>query len=165
MGHELTGDSARGERGAALWMVIAERLGPAAAATTAISDGSGLSRQNLVEPAVMTAWLRSMASDPTSGMSSWPRFPHRGGDAREPIPADAALEHGVAKSGTINGVRCLSGYVVHEPTGRTIAFAVMVNGLREGTDGPATRAARSIVGVIDAWLARQAEAASANIGG
>lgn len=169
MGHELTGDSGSWVNGAAaLRMVIAERLGPAAAATTAISDGSGLSRQNLVEPAVMTAWLRSMASDPDIGdefLASLPRIGE--GTLESRFPRMRLSNTVLAKSGTINGVRCLSGYVVHEPTGRTIAFAVMVNGLREGTDGPrnALRLHESIVGVIDAWLARQAEAASANIGG
>jgi len=169
MGHDLTGDAGSWTNGAAaLRMTIADRLGPEAAASTIISDGSGFSRQNFVEPSVMTAWLRSISNDAEFGdefLASLPTIGEGTLESRfQTVPTGNRI---LGKSGTINSVRCLSGFIVHEASGRRLAYCVMVNGLREGTDGPrnAMRLHERIVGEADAWLTRRAEASSANVGG
>lgn len=169
IGHDLTGDPGSWTNGAAaLRMTIADRLGPEAAASTIISDGSGFSRQNFVEPSVMTAWLRSISSDADFGdefLASLPTIGEGTLESRfQTVPTSNRV---LGKSGTINSVRCLSGFIIHEPSGRRLAYSVMVNGLREGTDGPrnAMRLHERIVAEADAWLTRRAEAAAANVGG
>ncbi|MCA9287797.1 MAG: D-alanyl-D-alanine carboxypeptidase/D-alanyl-D-alanine-endopeptidase [Phycisphaerales bacterium] len=169
IGHELTGGPGTWTSGAAaMRMLISERLGAEAAASTIISDGSGFSRGNLVEPAVLTAWMRSISNDPEFGdefAASLPRIGEGTLESRFQRTPTGNLVTG--KSGTITGVRCLSGFVTNEATGRRIAYSIMVNGLREGTDGPgnALRLHERIVGEIDSWLTRRVEAASANVGG
>lgn len=169
MGHELTSDPGSWTNGAAaLRMTIADRLGPQAAASTIISDGSGFSRQNRVEPATLTAWLRSISNDQEFGdefLASLPTIGEGTLESRfQTVPTNNRI---LGKSGTISSVRCLSGFVIHEPSGRRLAYSIMVNGLREGTSAPgnAMRLHEKIVGQIDAWLTRRAEAATANVGG
>lgn len=169
IGHDLTGDAGTWTNGAAaLRMAIADRLGPAAASSTIISDGSGFSRQNFVRPAVLTRWLRSIANDPEFGDEFLASLPTIGeGTLESRFQRVATTNRILGKSGTITGVRCLSGFVIHEGSGRRIAYSVMVNGLREGTDGPgnALRLHEKIVAEIDQWLTRRAEAAAAGVGG
>lgn len=169
IGHDLTGDPGSWTNGAAaMRMTIAQRLGPEAAASTIISDGSGFSRQNFVEPSVLTEWMRSISSDADFGDEFIASFPTIGEGTMESrfqtVPTTNRI---LGKSGTITTVRCLSGFIVHEASGRRLAYSVMVNGLREGTDAPrnALRLHERIVAEADAWLTRRAEAASANVGG
>jgi D-alanyl-D-alanine carboxypeptidase/D-alanyl-D-alanine-endopeptidase (penicillin-binding protein 4) len=167
--HELTGEPGSWANGAAaLRMLLAERLGPEAAASTVVSDGSGFSRGNLVEPAVLTAWLRSMSGDPEFGDEFLASLPTIGEGTLETRFQRVATSNTIlGKSGTIIGVRCLSGFVVHEASGRRLAYSVMVNGLREGTEGPrnAMRLHEAIVAEVDGWLTRRQEAAAENVGG
>ncbi|MEM7756093.1 MAG: D-alanyl-D-alanine carboxypeptidase, partial [Planctomycetota bacterium] len=58
-----------------------------------------------------------------------------------------------AKSGSIRGVRCLSGVVISPRTGRTVAFSILLNDV---TSTAAIRAAKTyheeVVDAIDDWL-------------
>lgn len=93
-------------------------------------DGSGLSRKNLVSPAFMCAFLRTMA------------LSDGGGDlvASLPHPPAAYLKTVSAsriyyKSGSMDGVRCWSGFIV--PDGGDMAgalvFSIMVNNYSAST--------------------------------
>jgi D-alanyl-D-alanine carboxypeptidase len=116
----------------------------------------------------MTAWLRSISGDPEFGDEFLASLPTIGeGTLESRFQRVATANTVLGKSGTISGVRCLSGFVVHEGSGRRLAYCVMVNGLREGTEGPrnAMRLHEAIVGEVDAWLTRREEAAGANVGG
>jgi serine-type D-Ala-D-Ala carboxypeptidase/endopeptidase (penicillin-binding protein 4) len=103
-------------------------------------DGSGLSRQNLAAPVTLVSLLKSMrsspnyaqfyASLPTGGVSGTlqNRFVNTGVQGRV---------H--AKTGTLTGVRALSGYLEH-PIYGTIVFSILGNqssggdALRKGID-------------------------------
>ncbi len=106
-----------------------------------IDDGSGLSRGNALTPTFVTAWLDSFAHDPTLGETFVDSL-SRGGDPddgtlrrrfqtvdvdgkRTRLPAGYRVD---GKSGYINGVSCLSGYVTG-PDGRRWSFSVLCNGL------------------------------------
>jgi len=163
LGHEVTGQPGSWANGAAVMRMVAGRiLGPQAAGSLTIADGSGMSRDNQVTPALMAAWLEAIHLD----------------DAlREPFTESLALggEEGTlrsrfgevevdaevrAKSGYLNGVSNLSGYVTDPNTGRRVAFSVLVNDIPSSL--PVRRVKRfheQVVDVIDDWLAEQTGAA------
>lgn len=78
-------------------------------------DGSGLSRKNLVTPAFFCDFLRAMMDTPVFG--------HYVKTLVQ--PSDRVFY----KSGSMDGVRCFSGYVVPSDGGKedTIVFSIMVN--------------------------------------
>lgn len=85
-------------------------------------DGSGLSRKNLVAPRAMVDLLAAMRGDAlfTGSLA----VSGRSGTLRYRM---AELQGRVrAKTGTLDGVSTLTGYVTTN-SGRTVAFAIMVN--------------------------------------
>lgn len=103
-------------------------------------DGSGLSRQNAATPRSLVNLLRAMnftntreafySSLPVAGVS---------GTLRNRLRNTSAQGRVSAKTGTLWGVRALSGYLVHPDYG-TIVFSILVNHPRES---------RALVGAID----------------
>ena len=93
-------------------------------------DGSGLSRKNLLSPAFMTAYLRSMACSKAfdAFLGSLPR-PGEGTLAtvlpKLPAAQKARLRF---KSGSMDGVLCYSGYVLDAEGKPTHVFSIMVGG-------------------------------------
>jgi len=93
-------------------------------------DGSGLSRKNLLSPAFMTAYLRSMARSKAfdAFLTSLPQ-PGEGTLAtvlpKLPAAQKARLRF---KSGSMDGVLCYSGYVLDTEGRPTHAFSLMVGG-------------------------------------
>lgn len=156
MGHAVTREPGSWSNGASvLRMVLSERLGPEAAARTAISDGSGLSRGNGITPNDMTAWLASFHNDETLRPHFLDSLPQPGqGTLRRRFPNGQPGHVVHAKSGSIRGVRCLSGYITHKDTGRTIAFAVLVNDLSGAGNHNigALRLHEAVVDHLDSWL-------------
>ncbi|MCA9298498.1 MAG: D-alanyl-D-alanine carboxypeptidase, partial [Phycisphaerales bacterium] len=64
IGHEVTGEKGSWENGGAvLRMLLTERLGPQAASSTVIADGSGMSRENQVSAGTLTDWLATIYAD------------------------------------------------------------------------------------------------------
>lgn len=157
--HETTGKPGSWNDGAAVMrMIVADRLGPAAAAKLAVSDGSGLSRANTVTPDLMTAWLASMHTDRRLRGSFIASMPTVGeGTLRRRFQEVRVRNEVRAKSGTISGVRCLSGYIIDPQTGRTLAFSVLVNELpnRAGMGLNALRMHEQIVAEADRWLTQR----------
>jgi D-alanyl-D-alanine carboxypeptidase/D-alanyl-D-alanine-endopeptidase (penicillin-binding protein 4) len=135
-------------------MLIAETLGPAAAADTIIRDGSGLSRDNRVTARTMARWLAAMHGDDEVRPMYLATLPSAEDKLAERLTTGPLSHRLAAKTGTINRVRCLSGYVYDESTGRAAAFSVLCNGL---TTGESIRAAyrlqSDIVAAIDKHLA------------
>jgi D-alanyl-D-alanine carboxypeptidase/D-alanyl-D-alanine-endopeptidase (penicillin-binding protein 4) len=138
MGHELTGQPGSWPNGASIIRhAVHDRLGdPALSALLSVADGSGLSRENRVAPAAMTAWLASFHQDEqlaspfieslaVGGVSGTLRAARRPGLSSSRV-SGATVQ---AKSGYINQVSCLSGYVTM-PDGRRRCFSIMVNNLR-----------------------------------
>jgi D-alanyl-D-alanine carboxypeptidase/D-alanyl-D-alanine-endopeptidase (penicillin-binding protein 4) len=149
-GHEITGAPGTFENGAAaVREYLANRIkDPTLAAQIKLVDGSGMSRENRVSARALVEVLRvqatgkdfrpfiaSMATPGKEG-SLYKRFV----DDDEKLIADI-----YAKTGTINHVSALSGYLVYPDAGpndtaRVLAFSILVNGHGLG-------AARNISGV------------------
>ncbi|MFG0327411.1 MAG: D-alanyl-D-alanine carboxypeptidase/D-alanyl-D-alanine-endopeptidase [Phycisphaerales bacterium JB037] len=160
--HESTGEPGSWSGGATVMrMVLAQRLGPTAAASTRVSDGSGLSRDNAVSAETFTAWLRSLWLDPTLRDPFLESLAEPGEGTLRSRFARTKLENSVAaKSGSINGVRTLSGYLLNDRTGQGYAFSILINDLP--LSGSATTNARAlheaIVAVLDEHLAERTTA-------
>lgn len=118
-----TGDFEHGE------MAVRDFLTTAGADASMLRmvDGSGLSRHNLVEPRMILALLAFMASRPDFHYF-YDSLPVAGvdGTLRTRAKGLAAENNAHAKTGFINRVRALSGYVTSRE-GRLIAFCMMVN--------------------------------------
>jgi D-alanyl-D-alanine carboxypeptidase/D-alanyl-D-alanine-endopeptidase (penicillin-binding protein 4) len=159
-GHAATSQPGSWSNGAAVVrMQLRERLGPEAAAAVLIADGSGMSRSNHVTPGVLARWLASFSTDPRCGPAFVESLPRAGqeGSLIHRFEHKPLVNEVRAKSGFVNGVRCLSGYVTHVASGRRVAFSILVN------DIPAKVAASTVkefheevVQAIDQWLTRQA---------
>ncbi len=161
IGREVTGRPGSWADGAAVVrMLVAERLGPDHASRIVIADGSGLSRGNLVAPDTMTAWLRSYYADDllSEPMLNSMATPGEGTFTRR--FRNMTLENDVrGKSGSLTGVRTLSGIVTHPVTGRTVAFAVFVNRSDQGTVAVNARDfADQVVLLIDRWMTEEESA-------
>lgn len=157
MGNAVTKEPGSWENGASvLRMLLSQRIGPKAAADTAIADGSGLSDQNRVTPETLTRWLAVVAdskggSDFVASLAQ----PGKPGTLHHRFK-DAKLKNELrGKSGFINGVRCLSGYLTHPQTGRRVTFSILVNDIntREETED-AMKLHEHIVRLADEWLAK-----------
>lgn len=107
-----------------------------------VADGSGLSRENQVPPALMTKWLRSFHQDQDlaplfraslavmgrtgtlrNRLTDPPPPPGESASATSRFVARGVVVRG--KSGTIDGVSGLAGYVIGPD--RTLCFSILVN--------------------------------------
>jgi D-alanyl-D-alanine carboxypeptidase/D-alanyl-D-alanine-endopeptidase (penicillin-binding protein 4) len=118
-------------------------------AGTRIVDGSGVSHQNRLTPALLTALL-SYDAQPTHSrfhpvFSGLPIAGWSGTLADRFITPTTKSAAGIlrAKTGTLDGVSALAGTVV-DASGRSLAFAVMVDKVPLGLDAPT---AEDVVGV------------------
>ncbi len=115
------------------------RLGIAANSYRQV-DGSGLSRQNLVAPVTLVSLLKSMRSSP-SYAQFYASLPTGGvsGTLRNRFGNTVVQGRVHAKTGTLTGVRALSGYLEH-PIYGTIVFSILGNqssggdAMRKGID-------------------------------
>lgn len=135
-----TGRAATGQPGswasgaAAVRQAMRERLGGEELSRgVSVADGSGLSRQNRVTARFLTAWLNSFHAD--SRLSSlFVDSLATGGERGSLRSRFAKLStRGVAvqaKTGFINGVSCLSGYVTL-PDGQRRSFSILCNNLTQ----------------------------------
>ncbi|MEM7623453.1 MAG: D-alanyl-D-alanine carboxypeptidase, partial [Planctomycetota bacterium] len=157
VGHEVTGTPGSWTNGAAvIRLLLAEKLGADHAAAVSIGDGSGLSRENLIPPETMTAWLAMVFREDEETRDAFiDSMPVPGTGTLRDRFAGSRVENDIrAKSGTINGVRCLSGYVVSraDPS-RAVAFSVLINDI---TGGRQVRAAKrlheQVALAVDGWV-------------
>lgn len=152
-GHARTGQPGSWSNGGAIIrLVVHERLSNRILSSrVVVADGSGLSRENRVAPAAMTAWLNSFHNDETLGQVFIDSLAHAGVSgtlAKRFKNIDLHGGHVQAKTGFINGVSCLSGYVTM-PDGRRRCFSIMVNDMpAHRTVYPAKRMQEKIVAAI-----------------
>jgi D-alanyl-D-alanine carboxypeptidase/D-alanyl-D-alanine-endopeptidase (penicillin-binding protein 4) len=144
LGRELRGEGTASAGAAAIDSLFRARGLPAGALAQA--DGSGLSRYNLVAPELLAAVLEHMTKSPH--WQTWhAALPVGGTDgtlaSRFRGTPLAGRVH--AKTGTLSGVRALSGYVPG-PDGQPLVFSIVLN--------HHTRSAREADRVIDAALLR-----------
>ncbi len=161
IGHEVTHEPGSWTNGSSvLRMTLAEPapkgLGPEYAATTQVVDGSGMSREDRVAPRTLTHWLDRLQKDATIGemfVNSLASPEHKESIKRRFKDKKLACDLR-AKTGTINGVRCLSGYLTDTKTGHRLAFSVMVNDLKEGEQALLARDFHEdVVVTADRWRA------------
>ncbi len=96
-----------------------------------IKDGSGLSRQNYISADFMCSFLDAMTESPSfeAYLSSLPSPGGHGTLEYNMSGYSPTLRNRIkAKSGSMNGVRCYSGYILPStPEGQTIVFSIMTN--------------------------------------
>lgn len=118
-----------------------------------MEEGSGLSRGDLVTPAAMTQLLQYIAAQPWAGALQ-DMLPVAGVDGtlewrmRDGLATDKVH----AKTGSMNHVHCIAGYVT-APDGQRLAFAIMLNNYDRGDGGepPANRDIDAIVQLLAGW--------------
>lgn len=94
-----------------------------------VVDGSGLSHSNKTTAASQVNLLRYIASDRKLFSDMYNNLAIAGvdGTISKRMAGDATRNNVHAKTGTVNAVSTLSGYVT-APTGNLLAFAILVNG-------------------------------------
>ncbi|MEX0600125.1 MAG: D-alanyl-D-alanine carboxypeptidase/D-alanyl-D-alanine-endopeptidase [Rhodothermales bacterium] len=102
---------------------LLQRAG-ASTRAVAIRDGSGLSRKNMVTPEAMGRLLAYMYEHPER--DAFFDSLARGGEAGSTLRYRLHNVSVQAKTGSLEFVRALSGYVT-APDGRTFAFSILVN--------------------------------------
>ncbi|MBR1488249.1 MAG: D-alanyl-D-alanine carboxypeptidase/D-alanyl-D-alanine-endopeptidase [Bacteroidales bacterium] len=101
-------------------------------------DGSGLSRKNYVSPEFFVRFLRKMTTLPVwdAYFESLP-VPGKKGTLEQMFPGStqAFRDRIHMKSGSMNGVRCYSGYILSTDGNpqHTIVFSLMINNCTAGT--------------------------------
>lgn len=126
-------------------VAMIERETGSAPAVLAMDDGSGLSVDDRVTPESIIQLLTAMSGSPMfpSYLETLPESGERGLRRMGGTPAQGNLR---AKTGTINNVSALSGYVT-AANGERLAFAIISNGV------PSTWRAKRVEDQIGARLA------------
>lgn len=111
---------------------IIRSLGVSTARGAGIADGSGLSRQNYMSSDFFCRFLSGMMSSPSyeDFLSSLPSPGSKGTLEYNMKSSPASVKSRIkAKSGSMNGVRCYSGYILPSSGIKedTIIFSIMVN--------------------------------------
>ncbi len=94
------------------------------------ANGSGLGHQNRITPSAMADLLRRLFLDPRVGPDMLQSLSVGGvdGTTRNRFRGSSAAQRVRAKTGTLNGVSCLSGYVGYDSD--VAVFSIMVEGHR-----------------------------------
>jgi D-alanyl-D-alanine carboxypeptidase/D-alanyl-D-alanine-endopeptidase (penicillin-binding protein 4) len=127
---------------------LLERIGIAPGATQ-IEEGAGLSRQDLSTPDAMVRLLSYLASQPY-GAQLRDALPSAGvdGTLEWRMRNTPAADNVHAKTGSMNNVRCLVGYMT-TAAGERLAFAIMLNNFIRGQDEPSpSRTLDAIVALL-----------------
>ena len=127
IGHEATGDPGSWASGsAAVRMFLSKTLGPDAA-NFVIDDGSGMSRENRLTAQLLCRLLAKMnrMGDVADLYRDSLAVGGRDGTLRTRFGEQRLTGTVHGKSGYINGVIALSGYLVHED--RAYAFSILIN--------------------------------------
>jgi D-alanyl-D-alanine carboxypeptidase/D-alanyl-D-alanine-endopeptidase (penicillin-binding protein 4) len=172
-GHHVTRQPGSWSNGSAVVrMIIKDRLGAQHAASTFVSDGSGLARANRVSARTLAAWIANVASDGRVG-ETYVRsmaVAKEEGTLRRRFRNKTLTNEVRAKSGYINGVRTLSGVVLESSNGgalvgagngRRLAFAILVNDIPAGADERAKELHENIVEILDNYINENRRTAAA----
>lgn len=106
---------------------LTDRIGPLAAEVV-VADGSGMSRENRVTPRVLGAWLEELINDEDVGDAFIDSLAKPGvGTLAKWFSGQSPRNELHAKSGYLNGVSALSGYVRDPETGRELVVVTIAN--------------------------------------
>ena len=114
LGRELRGKASYDSSYVAMDEALA-KLKVSTARGIRVQDGSGLSRQNLVSPEFICSFLQAMTGSPSFGdfLESLPSPGFSGTLEYNMKGQPAALRSRIkVKSGSMNGIRCYSGYIL-----------------------------------------------------
>ncbi len=167
VGNAVTGEPGSWSNGAAVErMVLTQMLGPSEATRVVVADGSGMSRLNRVTPGVMVNLLLEMQGDSELSIAYLNSLATPGrGTLRKRFLSKKPENLVQAKSGYLDGVLCLSGYVTDEASGRRVMFSILCNEVPKTKNSNAKLFQESIVLLIDQWISQKAGAAAEAIGG
>jgi D-alanyl-D-alanine carboxypeptidase/D-alanyl-D-alanine-endopeptidase (penicillin-binding protein 4) len=131
VGAEVGGMPGTTEKGLAVVRAYLTDLGVGGSGYKVL-NGSGLARTGLLRPSQLTAVLVDMAQDPKVGHEFWASLSIAGQDGTlwRRLTDEPGRMRG--KTGTIDGVHCLAGYV-EAADGGQYAFAFLVNEIRGGS--------------------------------
>ena len=140
IGAKRSGKSGSWGNGAA---ALSEEVDAALGAGTAktgltVADGSGLSRDNEVAPNLLSAWLRAIALDPKVGPAFIGSLAVAGksGTVKQRFKdLDPNRAFVPCKTGYINGVSCLSGFVGAPGQMPRFTFSILCNNLDKDKNG------------------------------
>ena len=167
VGHEVSGQPGSWANGATVVRMLAsEKLGHDAGELVMV-DGSGLSKENRVSARLMASWLAALARDAATRDAFIESLatPGEGTLSKRFRGKDRITGEVAAKSGFINGVQCLSGYVT-QPDGRRTAFSILVNDTGKiAAGGSAKEFHEKVVRQIDKWMNRDHPPARKGSGG
>lgn len=112
-----------------------KKIGTPDAESLVMSDGSGLSRRNLVQPRQTCAILRYLYQKESLRKAYYDSLSIGGvdGELKDRMKEPPLKEKVRAKAGYIGFTRCLSGYVT-DADGETLVFSMMVNQSRQSLD-------------------------------
>ena len=137
MGRAFTGTPGSWGNGTAAMRAFLNRLIGPRSATVIVADGSGLSRDNRVTARILVELLTKMHRDPLRGPLFRESLSIGGTDGTLRNRFHNGRGRVYGKSGYINGVSCLSGYLVMPAdtggpdTGdHTVAFSLLFNGIK-----------------------------------
>lgn len=167
LGNEINHEPGSWENGGAvIRMLLAEKLGPEHATRTQIADGSGMSRENKVSAETLAAWLLALRSDPAIHEAMLASLATPGEGTLSTRFVSSKLHNDVyGKSGYLNGVRSLSGYVVADD-GREIVYSMLMNDIPAGKPNQNSRVfLEQVVEQLDVWLWERSPTASSAYGG
>ncbi|HDY65232.1 MAG TPA: D-alanyl-D-alanine carboxypeptidase/D-alanyl-D-alanine-endopeptidase [Phycisphaerae bacterium] len=118
-----------------------------------VSDGSGLSRKNRVSPKNLTKLLTALTrrKDGAMFLASLPRAGEPRTSLRKRLRREPYRGRVAGKTGTIAGVRALSGYILDKSDRPVFAFSILANNLR----GKAVWNAKNLQNQICALLIEQ----------
>jgi D-alanyl-D-alanine carboxypeptidase/D-alanyl-D-alanine-endopeptidase (penicillin-binding protein 4) len=125
---KATGQAGSWSGGAAIVRsTMTDRVGPLAADAT-VADGSGMSRDNKVTPRVLAEWLVDLGDDDDISEVFMDSLAEPGtGTLAKWFKANNPTANVYAKSGYLNGVSALSGYVQDPQTGKWVVVVTIAN--------------------------------------
>jgi len=167
LGNEINHEPGSWANGSAvIRMLLAERLGPEHAMRTRVADGSGMSRDNRVSTETLLAWLLEIDKDADLRDALIESMATPGvGTLRKRFVGSDLQNTVYAKSGYLNGVRALSGFVVAE-NGREVIFAMLMNDIPAGKPNQnSKRFLERVVESLDVWLADRVLDETSALGG
>jgi D-alanyl-D-alanine carboxypeptidase/D-alanyl-D-alanine-endopeptidase (penicillin-binding protein 4) len=148
---EATGRSGTFDEGAeVVKKVLSQRLNESGRSTI-VADGSGMSRNNRISPAILARWLASFDTNEPVGKALIDSLATPGNGTLKNRFTNTSLGKATvhAKSGYILGVCALSGYITFQNR-EPIVFSILVNDVKGTVRGAKTMQEKIIAAVIQA---------------
>ncbi len=116
-----------------------------------VFDGSGMSRSNRISAAAMVQLLRAIPRHKhgQAVLKSLPRTGQKDTSLHDRLTRKPYAGRAAAKTGTLSGVYCLSGYVLDAEGRPAVAFSVLAN---RASKGPAEQLADTVVAAMVDWV-------------